>query len=256
MVSRSFGSETANKHWVKADHPIQDARNDVEVAFSALEEETSALVTANARIRLNTQPVNGNTVVIGADTYEFNTALPASDPSFIPVVLSGTSLAADQALLIAAINDSTLGTELVFAELVNTDFLQIKPAEGQKGGFPAGRVRKNFFPSIALSATLAGTPAWSSNNLGRTAATTMKRTLLSVTVDAVNVAAAFDVEVPFTPLRATLAAHVTSSGDLDGSTTTATYVPVPARNVVTIDMTAGATPPVATDVLHIFVEGF
>ena len=46
MVSRSFGTETANKHWIKGDHPLKDVRDDVERAFSRLEEETSALVTA------------------------------------------------------------------------------------------------------------------------------------------------------------------------------------------------------------------
>ena len=130
-------------------------------------------------------------------------------------------------------------------------------AETTKGGLPAGRTRSNFFPSIALSATLAGTPAWSSNNLGRTAATPLKRTMLSITVDAVNVAAAFDVEVPFTPINATLVAHLDSSGNVDGSTHNS-YLCASAckeRSNNKYDCLEQLLL-LATDVLHILVEGF
>lgn len=163
-------------------------------------------------------------------------------------------MAEDRLRLINAIN--TQGTEPVVASLVNTDYLQIEPAAGGiAGGFPVEQTEPSLAPDIALAATLAGDAVWSSGNLGRVAQANVKRAVIALTIDAVNVAAAFDIEVPFSPLSARLLAHVDADGAFAETTTSATYVPVPARNAVTVDCTAGEAPPTATDVLYIEVTG-
>lgn len=255
MASRNFGLTDVRKpHLIRGSGGVQaevgTLRDDVEAAIVGLEEETNAPVVANARIRVNTQPVATNTVTIGTEVFEFVAAAgDIAQPTNIPVILTGVSVAADLLALVSAINNQ--GTNNVLASVVNTDYLQVEAADS-----PGGSPVPYTAPTTVLDATLAGTPAWSSETLGSASGSvSLKRALLRLVVDATNVAGAFDVELPFTPVGARLVAHTDAGGDLVAPATTATYTPVPARSVVTVDFTAGATAPTATDIVWVEVTG-
>lgn len=263
MASRSFSSKVPQKgHLVRGSGGLQgeiaDLRADVEEGFVSTESELRGPAIAQANIRLNTQPTATDTLTIGANIYEFK-ALITDAPTTAGniVVLRGATAAAARANIVAAINGTTgmgttyvsKGTEKVVASLYNTDFLHIEPAI-----VPGGAVDVGAKPSIALSDGLTAVVAWDQTNLGLTGGNvSIKTALHKVTVDAVNLAADFDLKAPGTILGAAVRYVTDASNVVDGTGKAASIILtlVTARNAVTVDFNTGATDPVATDIVYI-----
>jgi len=161
-------------------------------------------------------------VVIGADTY-------VADTDF------SVGADADESLtnLAAAINGNSTG-EVVFATNNGDDSMKIEFAAAA-GGTPV----RGASTSMALTTDITGA-TWSHGNLN---ATGRAQQILveegSVEIDAVNAAAAFDIELPFTPDRFTHCAYAESGGTYTPKYTTATFVI--GSDKVTVTPTAGAT---------------
>lgn len=264
MASRSFGTKVPQKiHLVRGTGGLQgeiaDLRADTEEAFLSMEADTGGgQGIAQANIRLNTQPTATDTITIGSNVYEFKALI--TDAPTTPgniVVLRGASAAAALANIIAAINGasglgttySAKGTALVKASIYNTDFLHIEAAEAAGGAVVPG-----LKPNIALSDALTAVIAWDHENLGRTGGdVALKKVVHQIVVDAVNLAANFDVVAPGVITKAEVLYVTNAAGVVDttGKGASAVLTIVPARNAVTVDFHTGGTDPVATDKVYL-----
>jgi hypothetical protein len=262
MASRSFSSKQALKaHLVRGSGgwqgEIADLRADTEEGFQAAEADVGGgLGVAQANIRLNTQPTAADTLTIGSDVYEFVATLGSQTAGHIGV-LRGASAAAARANIVSAINGtaglgttySAKGTSAVKATIYNSDFLHIEAAEAAGGAVVPG-----LKPSIALSDGLTAVIAWDHENLGRTGGNvSLKKVMHQVIVDAVNLAADFDVVAPGVITKAEVL-YVTDASDVVDTTGKAASIVltvVAARNAVTVDFNSGGTDPVATDKVYL-----
>lgn len=262
-VSKAFGTQVASIPHLAKNAELTDIRNDVEAAFKVIESQVEAPMPAQANIRLNTQPTAADTLTIGADIYEFKALL--TDAPTTPgniLVLRGASATAARTNIVDAVNGKgvaastasakpTLGIK---ASIYNTDFLHIEPAE-----FPGGPVKTGPGPNVALSDGLTAAVAWDQLNLNLSGFDgKFKRAMVRIVVDAANLAADFDVLLPFTPYRATCVL-VTSAAGVPDAAKASNTVPalVQARNAITVDLNGGGgTDPVATDIVYIEVIGF
>lgn len=262
MASRSFGSKGPQKaHLIRGSGgwqgEIADVRADAEEAFQAMEADAGGgQGVAQANIRLNTQPTAADTITIGSDVYEFVAALGSQTAGRIGV-LRGASAAAALANIVAAINGaaglgstySAKGTAAVKASVYNTDFLHIEAAEAAGGAVVAGTK-----PNVALSDALTAVIAWDHENLGRTGGNVaLKKVTHQIVVDAVNLAADFDVVAPGVITKAEVLFVTDAAGAVDttGKAASIILTVVAARNAVTVDFNTGATDPVATDKVYL-----
>jgi hypothetical protein len=259
MGSRSFSSKQAQKaHLVRGtggwQGEIADVRSDAEEGFQAVEFETSGVGTAQANIRLNTQPTATDTITIGTDVYEFVATLGSQTGTHIGV-LRGAAAANSRANIVAAINGaaglgttySAKGKMAVVASIYNSDFLHLDCAAA-----PGQAAEPGTKPNIALSDALTASVAWDHENLGRLGGNiSVKKALHQLVVDAVNVAAAFDVKVPGTLISAAVVTCTNAAGVVDTVKAAAVALTlVAARNAVTVDLT-GVGHPVATDLVYL-----
>lgn len=260
-LSKAFGSrKAAIPHTVQRE--TGDLRKDAEEGFLDIEQRICAPMPGMAMLRLNVQPTATDTVTIGADVYEFVATLGLQTGAHIGV-LRGASAAAALANFVAAINGSGVGTSVssaaptvnALASVYFTDFLMIQTADKPGGSIQRGIAVGSS--NIALSETLTDTATWNHTNLGNTLFNgTEKRALVKIVVDATNLAADFDVVVPFTPTKAALWLATNAAGAPNAATTVGTLTIVQARNAVTVDLNGGATDPIATDIIYLEVVGF
>lgn len=268
MASRSFSSKVPAKgHLVRGSGGLQgeisDLRADVEEGFIASESEVSAAAVAQANIRLNTQPTATDTITIGTNIYEFK-ALITDAPTTAGniVVLRGATAAAARANIVAAINGAAglgttytaKGTSAVVASIYNTDFLHIEAAT-----FAGGPVDPGTKPNLALSDALTAVIAWDHENLGRTGGNVgLKKAVQKVVVDAVNLAADFDLVVPGVLMGSKVLYVTDTAGAVDatGKAASILLTNVLGRNAVTVDFDSGGTDPVATDIVYIELAYF
>jgi hypothetical protein len=148
---------------------------------------------ASAELRLDTLPVEGNTVGIGADTYYFGT--PGG--SEIPVAIGATPAEA-LGNLVTAINGS--GTVDVKAAARGT-FVRIESADA-----PGGTPQTGTPDSTPLSATLAlGTNVWNALDLNELGEEPTKKTSGSRLVSSQNLLGDdYRISLGLTPIRATV----------------------------------------------------
>lgn len=267
MPSRSFGTKgPAQPHLVKGSGGLSgeifDLRADIDEALVTLESQVDGGAVAQASIRLNTQPTAADTITIGTTVFEFVATLGSQTAGRIGV-LRGASAAAALANIVDAINqvvpavvhDGT-HTMNIRADIYNTDFLRI-----QQSSRPGGPAVRGVGASLALSDALTAVIAWDQTNLSNTGSgLSWRTTILRLVVDAVNLAADFDVVLPFTPVQAqviqVLDGGVITAPNAAKATNTGVAL-VPARNAVTVDFNGGGgTDVVATDVVYVLVRGY
>lgn len=259
--SRSFGGQSpARAHLVRGSGglagEVNDLRGDVDEGFEAMEGEISGAAVPAAHLQLDVQATEGDLVNIGDDTYELVDALGNGvEAGAIEVLI--TDAATQLVNIIAAINGtqaaaqaSGRGTAKVLASAYNTDFLRLEASTHGGGAAVTGEK-----PDLALDVTLVDTAVWDHENLGRTGGNTgTKKVVHEVNVDALNLAADFDLVAPG-ELLSSQVLYVTDIGgaiDATGKAASIILTDVPARNAVTVDFDGGATDPVATD--KVFVE--
>jgi hypothetical protein len=186
-----------------------------------------------AALILDAVPGAGETFTIGTNVYSFVAVVAA--PTDILIV--GGDAAATRANAVAVVN--TVETTLTAVDdIANTQMVVYADAPG--------------VVSAALAQTIGpATCIWSedTNLNAASAAYRTRASTLTMTIDAVNAAAPFQVMFPFAPATIIMQAR-TAVGVI--KYTTATIVPLVAvANAYTIDPTAGATALVATDILSI-----
>lgn len=259
--SRSFGDQAPQKaHLVRGTGGLQgevaDLRRDTDDGFVAMEAEIAEPGQAQANLELDIQATEGDTILIGADTYELVDALGAGIVGGAIEVLIGGSAAQQLLNMIATVNglaDAAVspgaGTEAVLASAYNTDFLHIEHA--QRAG---GALRPGPKPGLALSETLTDDAEWDHHDLGRTGGDNPLRVVRHViNVDPDNLLVDFDIVVGGVPVLASVALVTDSSDVPDGTGKAASIVLtiVQARNAVTVDLDSGGTDTVDTDKVYL-----
>lgn len=257
--SRSFGGQKAAKpHLVRGSGglagEINDLRGDVDEGFKGMETEVAGPGQEQGNIRINVQPTEGDLIDIGADTYEFVDTLAAGVAGGIEVLVGGAAATA-LANIVAAVNGTVdvgtdgdgVGTERVVASIYNTDFLHVEVAN-RPGGTPVPGTQ----PDIALAETIADSAVWDHGNLNLTGGQSpLRKALHIITVDAVNLAADFDIVVPGLPMSAATILVTDASNVPTAATFDTGYTLVPARNAVTVDLDGATTDPIATDKVYV-----
>lgn len=213
-----------------------------------------------SRLPFTVQPTNTNTLVIGAWTVTFVTALGAVAAT--TQVLIGVNAAATLVNLINALNadptskgttwqeQTVPATLAIFADAITTT-LRIRGATS-RGGLPI----ESKFASTALSTTIAGGGVWTNDNLSLIckASTDVLEAANSIVLDAAHIAAALTaggliIELPFTPSFAQW--QVLSTAGVLKSTITDTLLPVAGGLQL---LNAGAVHVVATDILSFWAQ--
>lgn len=262
-TSRSFGSQSpAKPHLVRGSGglagELNDLRQDLDESFNAMEDEVQGKAQSQSNLRYAVLPTAADTMDIGADLYEWVAAIGDEAAGNI-----GILIAADAPLsllnAIAAINGVGYGavpqvasarpTEAVVASAYNTDYLHVEGAV-QIGG-PAEAGPK---PALVLASSLTSAVTWDHEELGRTGGDSALRKVVHVIdVDAINLAADFDIVVPGVPVAAQTLLVTDAADDPAGTTATLDtgYTLVQARNAVTVDLDGATTDPVATDKVYV-----
>lgn len=266
-LSRAMAGKSAAKgHLARGSGGVQgeinDLRLDVDDALEDVEAQIMSKAQAQANIRLNTNPTATNTITIGTNVYEFTATLGTQTAGRIGVLIGG-SAGASLLNMIAAVNRAPPVTPPVYdlgssgaavnvkASVYNTDFLHVEYAKS-----PGGASLPGACPSIALADALTAVIAWDHANLNETGFDgTFKRQVVRITATTANIAADFDVVVPFVPRKASVYLVTDAAGVPDGTGKTAVLTLVPARNAVTVDLDGGATDPVNTDIVYLEIEG-
>jgi hypothetical protein len=209
-------------------------RATAEILGDAVEAAYDAGVIPHAELVLSSQPTTGDTIGIGADTYQFRAAAAAvTNNGYIAVAIGG-SAALTRAALIAAINATyddnehpnitniattapakANGTERVRAYQSGTSVV-IEPTQkspGEPEGYPSN-------PSIVLAeAITAGADVWvegnvNLNTLGGRAGGLRRQGRASLTVSAAMITATGrHIKFPFTPTMFTVQVRKSDGGE-------------------------------------------
>lgn len=215
---------------------------DADVVIRSQGDETRNGIVAVARLFMPNQPVDTNTIGIGADVYEFDSGGGVTAPNI--AVTIGGSAAATRANLISAIN--TLGTAFVRADEVGTAVMVRSAVTRGGSATPAD-------PNVALTEAITDAlDFWdvgnvNLNTLSGQAYAYIKQATAVLTVNAGMVTAAsfFVADFPFTPSGFTFQVR-TSAGVIKLVTDAVTIV-----NTAILYTLAGATQAANTDVITI-----
>jgi hypothetical protein len=213
-------------------------------------------VVPSARFLLDTQPTNGDTVVVGGHTFKFVTSLAAQNTFTQMKIGASDSGASARTLLIHALNGvvdaanityGTVAVPNVLADLIDTNKVRARLATAPGGTALPGRT------SVAVSSSMThAADVWDQANLndtGQPANASMG--LSSVTISAAMITAGkVFVEFPFTP-AAFVASINESTGNMARNVTTDTLTI--EGNAVKITLAGGASPNLqANDIVSIF----
>lgn len=219
---------------------VADLRDDLEETFVALEAvyPRDDGYIGNAELVMSAQPVAGNTIGIGADTYEFD-GVGAN----INVTIAG-SAALTRAALITAIN--TLGTEAVFAD-ENGNNVRIQFADAAGGTPIVGTPTSMVLTEVITDAA----DVWNQANLNATGGPAVtKHASGTITVTAENLATLVELPMSFTPVGVLWLAF--ASGGIPKATTATVVID---GDSLKFDFDAGGTPLVATDYVQWLARG-
>lgn len=182
------------------------------------------------------QPTAADTLIIGADTYEFDGA-----GANINVVIGGTAADTRQNL-VDAINTS--GTENIVASLSGGTVVYMLVADA-----PGGTPVVGAGPSIALTENITDVAdVLRQTDFDESGRAPSKHFKTSITCTAENVAGSFVIAMPEAVTNVMWMAY-TATGELIA--TTSATVAVSAGNIV-CDFSAGGSPLVATNVVKIY----
>lgn len=195
---------------------------------------------AVAHVVVGVQPVDAETVTIGADVYEYddNAVVGAGHIA----VLIGADVAATRLNLIAAINTSSTESVVALAGAALSNSVEVLVADKPHGTpFPTGA-------SITLAETMGNAGNyWTQTTLGSAGYPVKKQFAVDyITMNATNLAHSFVFAFPFTVTTFQYQAF-TSAGTLKPNTATL----VISSGQIVVTPAAGGTPLVSGDVVHI-----
>lgn len=218
---------------------------------TAFRNNTSRGIIPSARLPLALNPVDTNTIVIGAHTFTFVAALGAAAAN--TQILLGGAVAASRTNLLNAINGvasasvvpGTVAVPSIVADEVAAGVIRIRLAATRGGAATPGTL------AAALAETMggAGNGPWSAANMnvsGRAEAEVQVTTgQVAITAEMVT-ATAYQLELPFTPT--VLVWNVTTAGGVLRASTDAVTI---VGDAINIALAGGAPPAVqATDVFR------
>lgn len=226
---------------------------------------------ASARLAMPQQPTTGDTIAIGADTYQFRAAAESvTNDAYIAVEIGG-SAALTRANLIAAINATDLnnqhgtiflidgttpaianGTVAVVADEVDTTFVRIRSATAAGGTVVAAD------PSIVLAESIThASDVWdignvNLNTVGGRATGDRRFSTVKLTITTAMIANDCRIDFPFTPVGFSFTAFSAAGVQLAAAGDSFTIV---GDSILVALVGTGAPALVNTDVVYLTAWG-